>query len=283
MKFLNIFFYLIFLSLILSCSKKEVEVTVLKEKNLETQMIEVYNQAMKEFERGDVIYAGKKFGEAELLYPQSIWAPRAVLMSAYGYFSQGYYNYAISDLERFLINYKNHPQTDYAYYLLALCHYDQIVDEKKDLKQIIKSKEYFELIIKNYPDTEYANDSKFKLELILEIIAAKEMYLARYYLEREKWIPAINRFKKVIKDYDRTIYAEEALHRLVEVHYRIGLLEESKKYAILLGYNYQSGEWYENSYRVFNKNYEKLTKEKKENNNKSILKRFTSILTKDNE
>jgi outer membrane protein assembly factor BamD len=126
-------------------------------------------------------------------------------------------------------------------------------------------------------------DASFKLELIEEILAAKEMHIGRFYLKKEKWIPAINRFKKVVKDYDRTIYAEEALHRLVEVHYRIGLIEESKKYAILLGYNYQSGEWYENSYRVFNKNYEKLTKKKKENNNKSILKRFTSIFAKDNE
>ncbi len=262
--------------MILSCSKKKVEVTVLNEKNLETQMIEVYNQAMKEFERGDVIFAGKKFGEAELLYPQSIWAPRAVLMSAYGYFSQGYYNYAISDLERFLINYKNHSQTDYAYYLLALCHYDQIVDEKKDLKQIIKSKEYFELIIKNYPDTEYATDSKFKLELILEIIAAKEMYLARYYLEREKWIPAINRFKKVAKDYETTIYVEEALFRLVELHYKLGLETEAKKYASLLGYNYNSSDWYLASYKILNKDFTKTTNDKK-NESETILKKFKKL------
>ena len=136
-------------------------------------------------------------------------------MSAYGYFSQGYYSDAINDIERFLIKYKNHPQTDYAYYLLALCHYDQIIDEKKDLNEIILSKKYFEIIIKNYPNTEYARDSEFKLKLILEIMASKEMYLARYYVQREKWIPAINRFKNVVKDYDTTIYIEEALHRLV--------------------------------------------------------------------
>ena len=117
------FILLLLLSLITACSKKEENVTLLKENNLETQMIEVYNQAMEEFDKGDVIYAGKKFNEAELLYPQSIWAPRAVLMAAYGYFSQGYYNDAINNLERFLVKYKNHPQTDYAYYLLALSHY----------------------------------------------------------------------------------------------------------------------------------------------------------------
>ncbi len=273
-------FKFIFISLIIfalySCSKKEEKVTILKEKNLETQMIEVYNDAMKEFERGDVIYAGRKFGEAELLYPQSIWAPRAVLMSAYGYFSQGYYNDAINEIERFLIKYKNHPQTDYAYYLLALCHYDQIIDEKKDLKQILRSKEYFELIIKNYPNTEYAFDSKYKLELINEIIASKEMYLARYYVEREKWIPAINRFKIVVESYDTTIYVEEALHRLVELHYKIGLINEAELYANLLGYNYQSSKWYEASYKILNKDY-KSAKLNKNDQKNTILKKFKKL------
>ena len=276
MKLNLIFSYLIIFLLIISCSKKKEEkVTVLKEKSLETQMIEVYSQAVEEFEKGDVIYAGKKFNEAELLYPQSVWAPRAVLMSAYGYYSQGYYGDAINDLERFLIKYKNHPQSDYAYYLLALCHYDQIIDEKKDLNEILQSKKYFEIVINKYPNTDYAVDSKFKLELIIEIIASKEMYLARYYLEREKWIPAIKRFKKVINDYDRTIYVEEALHRLVELHYKIGLIEEAEKYASLLGYNYQSSKWYEASYKIINKNYKKTKLEK--NKNQKLLKRFKSL------
>ena len=240
-------------------------------------MIEVYKDAMKEFERGDVIYAGKKFGEAELLYPQSIWAPRAVLMSAYGYFSQGYYNDAINEIERFLSKYKNHTQTDYAYYLLALCHYDQIIDERKDLKQIIQAKEYFELIIKNYPNTEYAFDARYKLDFIKEIMASKEMYLARYYVQREKWIPAINRFKTVVNNYERTIYVEEALHRLVELHYKIGLVNEAEKYALLLGYNYQSSKWYEASYRILNKNYS-FAKKKKKDQKDNILTKFKKLL-----
>ena len=270
------FIYLFIFIFIFSCSKKEEKITVLKEKSLETQMIEVYNQAMEEFERGDVIFAGKKFGEVELLYPQSTWAARAVLMSAYGYFTQGYYNDAINDIERFLIKYKNHPQTDYAYYLLALCHYDQIIDEKKDLNQIIKAKQYFEFIVKNYPNTEYAFDSKYKLELILEIIASKEMYLARYYVDREKWIPAINRFKIVVNEYDRTIYVEEALHRLVEIHYRLGLIDEAEKYAVLLGYNYQSSQWYESSYKILNKNYVKI-KSKDKSSEDGILKKIKKL------
>ena len=267
---------LIIFFLIIACSGKEEKVSVLKEKNLETQMIEVYSEAMAELERGDVIYAGKKFSEAELLYPQSIWAPRAVLMSAYGYFSQGYYKDAINDLERFIFKYKNHPQTDYAYYLLALCHYDQIIDEKKDFKEIIKAKKYFEIIINDFPDTDYATDSKYKLELIIEISASKEMYLARYYVEREKWIPAINRFKKVVNEYDTTIYVEEALHRLVELHYKLGLISEAEKYAYLLGYNYQSSKWYEASYKILDQNY-KRDKVLIKDNSDTILKKFKKL------
>ena len=271
----NLIYFIIFI-LLFSCSKKIDKKTVIKEKNLETQMIEVYKQGIDEFERGDVIFAGRKFSEAELLFPQSIWAPRAVLMSAYGYFSQGYYSYAINDLERFLIKYKNHPQTDYAYYLMALCHYDQIIDEKKDLKEILLAKKYFEIVINNYPNTDYAKDSKYKLDYITEVMASKEMYLARYYLEREKWIPAIKRFQKVISDYDTTIFVEEALHRLVELNYKIGLENEAEKYALLLGYNYKSSKWYEASYRIINKDYKiKKISNKKEKEN--ILKKFKKL------
>ena len=262
--------------MISSCSKKDEKITILKETNLETQMIEVYNEAMTEFEKGDVIYAAKKFSEVELLYPQSIWASRAVLMSAYGHFSQGYYSYAINDLDRFFIKYKNHPQTDYAYYLLALCHYNQIVDEKKDFNEILRSRKYFEIIINEYPNTDYALDSKFKLEYITEILASKEIYLARYYMQRQKWIPAINRFKKVINTYDTTIYVEEALHRLVELHYKIGLIEEAQKYAYLLGYNYQSSQWYEASFNILN-NQKKGKIEKNPTDKKTILNRFKKM------
>ena len=276
MKFnINLSFLIIFI-LIFACSKKEEQITTLKKKSLDDQMIEVYNQAMEEFEKGDVIFAGKKFSEAELLYPQSIWAPRAVLMSAYGFFSQGYYKDAINDLERFIIKYKFHPQIDYAYYLLALCHYDQIVDERKDFNEILLAKKYFELIIKNYPDTDYASDSKYKLEFIIEIMASKEMYLARYYVEREKWIPAIKRFKKVVNEYDTTIYVEEALYRLVELHYKLGLINEAERYAKLLGYNYQSSKWYEVSYKMLNKNYEK-SKDIATDNRETILKKFKTL------
>ena len=261
-----------------SCAKQKEIFPVVEDKSLEMQMINAYNDGLQELENNDVIYAAKKFNEAELIYPQSIWAPRAALMAAYAYFSQLYYDDTIIELEKFLQKYKNHPRRDYAYYLLALSHYNLIVDETKDLEEILKAEKYFKIIIKNYPDTEFALDSEFKLELIKEILASKEMYLARYYVDREKWIPAINRFKTVINDYETTIYVEEALHRLVELHYKLGLENESKKYAALLGYNYQSSEWYEESYKILNQNYVKISKKDKSENEQSILQKFKDLL-----
>ena len=261
-----------------SCTKKDEKISIVEEKSLETQMIDAYNEGLEELEKNDVIYAARKFNEAELLYPQSIWAPRAALMAAYAYFSQLYYDDTIVELEKFLQKYKNHPRRDYAYYLLALSHYNLIIDETKDLEEILKAKQYFKIIIKNYPNTEFAIDSEFKLELIEEILASKEMYLARYYVDREKWVPAINRFKTVINDYETTIYVEEALHRLVELHYKLGLVDESKKYASLLGYNYQSSEWYEESYKILNKNYVKTAKKVDPEKERSILQKFKDLL-----
>ena len=273
MKFHLLFLIIALIFLNISCSKEKETISIIEDESLEMQMIKAYNQGLKELDRGDPIYAAKKFNEAELLYPQSIWAPRAALMASYSYFSYLYYSDAVLELEKFLDKYKNHPRRDYAYYLLALSHYDQIVDETKDLNEILKAKKYFEIILKKYPNTEFALDSKYKLELIEEILASKEMYLARYYTEREKWIPAIKRLKKIVNDYQTTIYVEEALHRLVEIHYKLGLLEEAQKYASLLGYNYKSSEWYEATYKILNKEY-KNKKNKQKSDKDGLLKKL---------
>ena len=278
MKFHLLYLIIIVLFLNTSCSKEKEKISIIEEENLEMQMIKAYNDGIKELDKGDVIYAAKKFNEAELLYPQSIWAPRAALMAAYSYYSQYYYSDSILELEKFLDKYKNHPRRNYAYYLLALSHYNQIIDETKDLNEILNAKKYFEIILKNYPNTEFAIDSEYKLEFIQELLASKEMYLARYYADREKWIPAINRFKTVVKKYETTIFVEEALHRLVELHYKIGLMEESQKYAALLGYNYQSSKWYEETYRILNKDYKKISKRKSNNKKESILEKFKDLL-----
>ena len=271
----NIVFIFILLFFCLSCSNKNIEQSEIKETNLELQMIEAYQEGLKEFKKGDVLLAAKKFNEAEVLYPQSDVAPRAALMAAYSYYSQSYYGDSIAELERFLRVYSNHKNIAYAEYLLALCYYEQIVDEKKDLGSIDKSKKIFIGIVKKYPNTDFAIDAEFKLDLIDDVLASKEMYVARYYVDRKKWIAAINRFKEVIDNYETTIYVEEALHRLVEIYYILGLENEAQKYANLLGYNYQSSQWYENSYRVFNKSYE-IKSIKKDKN--GILKKFKSLL-----
>ena len=271
-------FFIFFTYLIISgCGQKKVEVKPLEDSNIDSQMIKAYNEGLTALDNKDYMLAVKKFGEAEILYPQSIWAPRSALMTAYSYYVYERYFDTIFELERFLKTYPEHDRQNYAYYLLGLAYYEQIVDEKKDLEPIINSKKYFQIIINEYPGSEYAADAEFKLDLIKEILAAKEMYLGRYYIEKEKWIPAINRYKTILENYDDTIYVEEAIHRLVEIHYKVGLINESKKYANLLGYNYQSGEWYEKSYKIFNKNYEK-PKIKTAKNKKTIIQRLRSLI-----
>jgi outer membrane protein assembly factor BamD len=274
-------FFLSILIICTSCSKEKIEKSVIIEKSLQLQVLEAYQEGVKALEGGDVLYAAKKFNEAESLFPQSQWAPKSALMAAYSYYVQDYYGDAIAELERFVNVYPLYKNIDYAHYLLGICYYEQIVDEKKDLKAIRDAKKRFIYVLEKYPNTEYALDSKFKIDLINDILASKEMYLGRYYFDKKKWIPAINRFRVVIDNYDTTIYAEEALHRLVEVHYTIGLVDEAEKYAQLLGYNYQSSSWYENSYSLFNKNYKIKKREKfKESKKKTkkIIDKFRSLL-----
>ena len=269
------FLFIILFATFISCAKKEeLKESVIKEKSLDLQVLEAYQEGMKNLESGDVLYAAKKFNEAEILFPQSDWAPKSALMAAYSYYTQDYYNDAVAELMRFIKVYPNYKNIDYAYYMLGLCFYEQIVDEKKDLNSIQNSKKIFERIVKNYPNTEFAIDAEFKLDLIYDILAAKEMFIGRYYFDKNKWVAAINRFKFVTDNYQTTIYVEEALHRLVEIYYIIGLENEAKKYAVLLGYNYQSSEWYENSYSVFDKNYKKAKIKKEEN---KIIKKFKSL------
>ncbi len=269
-----LFIYIIF---IVSCSKDKSKVDqVLLKQDVEAEMILAYKEGMRELEKGDLLYASRKFDEAEILFPQSIWASKASLMSAYALYSQNYYDDAIFNLKRHIKNYPKDKDLVYAHYLIAICYFEQLYDEKKDLKPLVKAREKFELILKKYPNTDYAIDAKWKMGLIVDQMAAKEMYIGRYYMKMEKWIAAINRFNFVVKYYDTTIYIEEALHRLVEIYYKIGLVEDAEKIAAILGYNYGSGEWYRNSYRIFNKSYKtaKITKKKKDS---FIKKKFKKL------
>ena len=276
------FFLLVtFFIILTSCSKKDIRESVIKEKSLDNQVLEAYQEGMDSLKSGDALFAAKKFNEAETLFPQSEWAPKSALMAAYSYYKQDYYGDTIAELERFIRVYPFSKNLDYAYYLLAVSYYEQIVDEKKDLQSIIKSKKYFEIVTKNFPNTSYSIDSEYKIDLVNETLASKEIYIGRYYLDKKKWIPAINRFRTVIDYYDTTIYAQEALHRLVEVHFIIGLEEEARKYAKLLGYNYQSSKWYEKSYSIFDKEYEKKKKKKDKKNSKKnkTFKKIKSLFS----
>ena len=273
-----LFIFLLFGFLFINnCSNnKKVENINIDNHEIEEQMIKAYQEGMTAFNNKSYLEAAKKFNEAEILFPQSEWAPKAALMAAYVYYYDDYNNRAISELSNFFDKYPNNPNTPYAHYLLAMSYYNMIVDEKKDREPLKNSKKQFEYIVENYPNTEFSLDSKFKLDLINEMIASKEMYIARYYIQKNKWIPAINRLKFIVKEYEETIFVEEALHRLVEIYYKIGLEDESRKYAVLLGYNHPGSKWYKATYKVHKKNY-KINNIKKENK-KSTLEKLKSLL-----
>ena len=277
------FLFIALFAILISCSKEEIKESIIKQKSLDLQVLEAYQEGVKSLETGDVLFAAKKFNEAETLFPQSEWAPKSALMAAYAYYTQDYYSDTIAELERFIRVYPLSKNLDYVYYLLGISYYEQIVDEKKDLQSIIKAKEYFKIVSKNYPNTNYSLDAEYKIDLVNDILASKEMYIGRYYFDKKKWIPAINRFRTVIDDYETTIYAQEALHRLVEVHYILGLKDEAKKYAKLLGYNYQSSKWYEKSYSVFDKEYKENVKkrDKKRSKKNKTLKKIKSLFSLD--
>ena len=276
MKKISVIFF-IFLFLINACSQKEEKVSVIKETRQDLEMISAYKEGYNALDQGDPYFAAKKFLEAELLFPQSKWAPRSALMASYSYYMQNYYSEAISTLERYLKTYPSDKNLAYAHYLIAMCYYETIEDEKRDSAPLIKAKNKFTYVVKNFPDTDFTLDAKFKLGVIEDILASKEMYLGRHYIKKGKWIAAINRFTTVIEVYDETVFVEEALHRLVEINYKLGLLDESEKYANILGYNYLSSKWYKRSYKVFNKDYSSQVQKPIKKDKKGVLDKFKKL------
>jgi len=273
---IRIIFILLALIFLISCSKEEEKIKLIKEQSQSEEMISTYKEGMNFLDSGDYFAAGKKFLEVEVLLPQSQWAPKSVLMASYSYYLQDYYSLAIENLKRYFKTYPKDKNMAYAHYLLAMCYYETIEGEKKDLAPLILSKKELIFIIENFPDTDYAYDAKFKIDLINDVLAAKEVYIGRHYINKKKWIPALNRFKNVLNNYETTDHVEEAIHRLVEIYYILGLEEESLKYASLLGYNYNSGEWYKETYKIFNKKYKvSIPKNKKEKS--KILSKIKSL------
>ena len=272
---IKIFLITVILMLNFSCSKKD-EWNINKP-SPEEKAYEVYNEAVENMEKGDWFYASKNFSEAELIMPNLQHASKSLLMSAYCLYQINFYPEAQATLERFIAKYPIDDNIEYAKYLMVITHYEQILDEKKDISPLLISKDIISKFIKEYPDSEYTLDLKFKIDLINNQLASKELYVAKYYIQTQKWVPAINRLKNIVDKYDQTIFVEEALHRLVEIYYKVGLIDQAKSTATLLGYNYNSSQWYQQSYKILNKNYDlpKIAKKKKDNKDKEkgLIKR----------
>ena len=278
MNFWNITKFFLIAVLLYSCSAQKDEKTLIKQINQEQELITVYKEALENLEKNDTFFAANKFLEAELLFPQSDWAPRSALMASYSFYLQDYYSKSIFHLERFIDTYPKNKNLDYAYYLLAMCYYENIEDEKRDLLPLMRSKDLFKLVIDRFPDSNFAMDAEYKINLINDILASKEIYIGRHYIKKEKWIAALNRFKNIIENYEDTIYVEEAIHRIVEIYYKLGLENESKKYASILGYNYKSGSWYKETYRLFNQEYKVEEKKiSKKDEKKGIINKFKKL------
>ncbi len=266
LRFFTSFFLILFL---FSCSKKDS----VYEPSTKVDAYALYNEAYKAFENNDFFFASKKFSEAELNFENTELAAKSSIMASFSLYGINFYNEAEENLERFIKTYPVDKNVIYAHYLLSIIFYEQISDEKKDLQPLLKAQDKINFFLNSYPNTEYATDLRFKNDLIQNQLAAKELYVAKYYISVKKWIPALNRLKIIVEKYDKTVFIEEALHRLVEINYHIGLTNEAKKYASILGYNYNSGEWYKQSYKILNKEY-KIKKIKKPKKNENFLKKI---------
>ncbi len=255
-----------------SCSKKE---QIVYEPAQNSDPFILYKQGLEAFERFDYFFANKKFSEAELNFKQVEYAAKSAIMSSYSLYGINFYDDAIETINRYLKTYPSDKNIVYAHYLLAIIYFEQIGDEKKDIQPLMDADKQIDYFLKNYPNTDYALDLKFKKDLIQNQLAAKELYVAKYYISTQKWIPAINRLKNIVSNFSKTVFVEEALHRLVEIHFHIGLDQEAEKYANILGYNYNSSEWFAQSYKILNRDYD-LKKTGIDKNNQKNEKSFLS-------
>lgn len=273
MSFKNFFCLLLLAFTLFACSKKEPEYIPTEK----VDPYQIYEEGYNAFEKGDYFFASKKFFEAELNFKVLEYASKSAIMGSYCLYGINFYDEALESLERYLKKYPADQNVAYAHYLIAIIYYEQIIDEKKDVAPLIKTRDKIDFFLEKFPDNEYSLDLKFKRDLIINQMAAKELYIAKYYISVQKWIPAINRLKNIVEKYEKTIFIEEALHRLVEIYYLIGLEDKANNYAKILGYNYNSGKWFEQSYKILNKDYKiikKSPKTKKDNFIKKILKKI---------
>ena len=262
-----------------SCSKDN---KIIYEPKEQINPYDLYKEGLKAFENNDFFFASKKFSDAELNFENVELAAKSSIMSSYALYGINFYDEALENLDRFLKIYPADKNIIYAHFLIANIYFEQISDETKDIDPVLKAYNKVNFFLEKYPKTDYAIDLKFKKDLIENQLAAKEMYIAKYYISVKKWVPAIQRLKNIVKNYDKTIFIEEALHRLVEIHYYIGLENEAKKYASILGYNYNSSEWFQQTYKILNKDY-KISKRldsnnKNKSNDKSFIKKIIKMI-----
>ena len=274
--FSRLILVLIFIFSIISCSKNK---EIIYEPSSKVNAYKLYEEGLEAFEKNDYFFASKKFSEAELNFEIIELAAKSAIMSSFSLYGINFYDEAIDNLERYLKKYPSDKHVMYSHYLLAVIYFEQISDEKKDINPLIQAKKQIDFFLNKYPDTDYAIDLNFKKDLIQNQLAAKELFVARFYISTQKWIPAINRLKIIIKEYDQTVFIEEALHRLVEINYYLGLEDEAKKYANILGYNYNSSEWFKQSYKIINKNYDfKTTNIEKIDKEKNFFKKIIKMI-----
>ncbi|MDB5478607.1 MAG: outer membrane protein assembly factor BamD [Alphaproteobacteria bacterium] len=221
-----------------------------KKEPVEKPVDQLYSEARRAFNEKDYKEAANKFDEVERQHPYSEWATQAKINSAYASYQADDYDMAVATLDNFIELHPGHPDIAYAYYLRAICYYEQIVDVGRDQEQTRKATDALGEVIRRFPDTAYARDAKFKKDLTLDHLAGKEMEIGRFYLKRKYYQAAINRFKTVIDQYQTTTHTPEALHRLVEAYLALGLPDEAKKMGAILGYNYPGSEWYQASYSL---------------------------------
>lgn len=229
-----------------ACAGEDDEELAYVEKPVE----ELYNAAVDKLEAEDWVEAAKRFDEVERQHPYSSWARRAMLMSSFAYYQANKYDQAILAAERFISLHPGNKDVAYAYYLKAISLYEQIVDVGRDQRNTERALAALNEVSRRFPNTEYGRDAKLKMDLARDHLAGKEMAIGRYYLTRQNYIAAINRFRSVIEKYQTTTHTPEALHRLTECYLAMGLKKEAQASAAVLGYNFPGSEWYENSYAL---------------------------------
>ena len=266
---IRLIFYIIFALFLLSCSKdKDIYTPTVK-----LDPYKIYKEGLDSFNENQFFFASKKFSEAEINFISPSAAAKSAIMNSFSLYAINFYDEAEESLNRYLKVYPADKYKIYAHYLLAIISYEQIGEEKHDLKPLLDAKKKIDYFLAEYPNSEYAIDLNLKKDLVTNQFAARELYIAKYYIKVQKWVPAINRLKIIIKDYGRTVFIEEALHRLVEIHYHLGMDDEANSFAAILGYNYNSSEWFKQSYKILNKNYN-FKKQDKSQKDKTLFKKI---------